>query len=300
MRYTISKMIFVLHDARTQRLIPRLCMNGLRITGLQMIGLRMMGLGVILLSTACQPFFLPSAELTSDTLAVVINENDPHSVKAAVAYIAAHKIPARNVVRVSLPIKDTLSGFEYQRFQESLLMQLPAGINGLALVWRKPFRVECMSITSAIAFGGDRTACAQGCKTTRVNKWYFDPDGSREATRAQLRSMLVTGGEWEATLGLIQRGAQAQGNQPDGKALLVVSGDRNRDVRLPSFARLVFEPPGRVTIERRKGFVNSAEDVVFTSPVLCECPHLEAVRFLPGAVADHLHRVVAICMVMGR
>jgi len=259
----------------------------------KMSGRILLRLGLVclcLLCLSCQPSFQSEARttLTAQTLAVVINQNDPESVKAGVAYVAAHGIPQTNVIRVSLPIKDTLSGFEYQRFQEHLLQQLPSGTRGLALVWHKPFRVECMSVTSAIAFGGDRAACAQGCKTTKVNKWFFDPEGTRPATRAQMRSMLVTGGDWPSTLALIQRGAQSQSNQPDGTALLVVSGDKNRDVRQPSFARLVSTPPGRVTIERRRGFVTSAEDVVFYFTGAVRVPHLQEIEFLPGAVADHL------------
>jgi len=256
--------------------------------------MRLQGLNTLCLAflcmvcLSCQPLASGSTSLTPKTLAVVINENDADSVKAGEAYRALHGVPRGNLIRVKLPVKDTLSHVEYQRFQEALLRELPRQANGLALVWRKPFRVECMSITSAIAFGGDRAACAKGCKATKVNKWFFDPEGTRAPTRTQLRSMLVTGGDSVSTQELMQRGAKAQANQPDGKALLVVSGDKRRDVRQSSFAGLVNAPPGKVTIERRRGFVNSAANILFYFTGAVRVPHLQSIDFVPGAVADHL------------
>ncbi len=242
----------------------------------------------LLTCVACQRVLPMDAEITPAKTAVVINSRDPESVSAGAAYLAAYDIPPSNAIRVEVPVKDTLSTSEFLKLENEIQAKLPAQTNAIALLWSKPFRVDCMSITSAITFSADPASCASGCKRTRVNSWFLDPDGDLAGTRKQRRSMLVTGGSLDETLALILRGAAAQGNHPDGQAALVISGDRHRDVRQHSFSRLVADPPGRVIIAKQKGFVSSADDLMFYFTGAKAVPHLEELGFLPGAIGDHL------------
>jgi len=242
----------------------------------------------LLTGLSCQQVVPKDAEITPAKTAVVINNRDPESVSAGAAYVAAYDIPATNVIRVEVPVKDTLSTSEFLMVEKQILSHLPAQTNAIALLWSKPFRVDCMSITSAITFSADPASCATGCKRTRVNPWFLDQDGDLASTRNKRRSMLVTGGSLDETLALIKRGTAAQGNNPDGRAALVISGDRLRDVRQHSFSRLVAEPPGRGIIAKQQGFVRSAHDLVFYFTGAKAVPHLEELSFLPGAIGDHL------------
>ena len=225
--------------------------------------------------------------ISAATLGVVINTNDPDSIAAAADYMRLHGIPEANAIRVALPVRDTLSLGEFAHLNDHLRGR-KRDLAAFAVVWAKPFRVACMSLTAAIAFDGDMAACAQGCRTTRVNRWYFDPDGELPRTREHTPAMLVTAGDLEETRALMRRGALAAQPSDDALALLVVSGDRARDVRQPSFARLVTDPPRRVRIERRSGFPERASDVMFYFTGAVRVPGLAQVEFLPGAVADHL------------
>ena len=221
------------------------------------------------------------------TMGVIINTNDPDSIAAAADYMRLHGIPQSNAIRVALPVRDTLTMGEFTPLNDRLRAR-ESDLAAFAIVWAKPFRVECMSLTSAIAFDGDMGGCASGCRTTRVNRWFFDPEGELTRTREHTPAMLVTAGDLEATRALMRRGALAEQESDDAAALLVVSGDRARDVRQPSFARLVSDPPARVRIERRAGFPNKADNVMFYFTGAVEVPGLDQIEFLPGAVADHL------------
>lgn len=243
---------------------------------------------LLLMCVACQPTFHKHVEITPAKTAVIINSLDPESVSAGAAYVTAYDIPASNVIRVEVPVKDSLSTSEFLTVEKQIRSELPAQTNAIALLWSKPFRVDCMSITSAITFSTDPASCASGCERTQINPWFLDPDGELAGTRKRLRSMLVTGGNLQETQALILRGTAAQGNHPDGQAALVISGDRLRDVRQHSFSQLVAEPPGRVIITKRNGFVSFADDLVFYFTGAKEVPHLEELGFLPGAIGDHL------------
>ncbi|MEM7098129.1 MAG: TIGR03790 family protein [Pseudomonadota bacterium] len=240
-------------------------------------------------------------DLSAKNLVLVINSADPDSVRVGELYAQVHQVPSKNVLYVETPVKDTLTMQEFRTLHRRVEAELPPGTSGVALAWAKPFRVACMSITSAFAFSGNVGACAQGCKTTLENPWYLDPKGTQATTRESLRTILLTAGEVAASIRLVERSRlllpraeSPHATEPsalravDADALLVLSGDKNRDRRTASFNRLVQQPPGQVVLRKLQGFPSRADGVMFYFTGATSVPNLDRVDFLPGAIADHL------------
>ena len=106
---------------------------------------------------------LPSVGLRARDVAVVINDADPASVETGRYYAAQRGIAADRVIHVRFPAGQPVMGFgDFMRVQAVLDAKLGADVQALALAWTVPFRVECMSVTAAFAFGFDPAHCAEG------------------------------------------------------------------------------------------------------------------------------------------
>jgi len=94
--------------------------------------------------------------LTAADLAVVINLSDPLSAATGSYYVDARHIPPANVLRVRFdPQRDDLPVEQFATIQKTLDERIGQHAQGIALTWARPYRVGCMSITSAFAFGFD-------------------------------------------------------------------------------------------------------------------------------------------------
>jgi len=94
--------------------------------------------------------------LTAERLGVVFNKNNPASERIAEYYVARRRVPAVNVVGLSIPDRAVISRGDLAGLRSTLLERLPASVQSLLLVWSRPNAVECMSVTSAIAAGSSR------------------------------------------------------------------------------------------------------------------------------------------------
>lgn len=243
------------------------------------------------LATAAEPYvFPPDNALQPEQVGIVINDNDPLSVQIGNYYQHRRKIPVKNVVHLRFSAKDSeLSPGEFAVQKRLLDARMPANVQALALAWTTPYRVGCMSITSAFAFGFDVRHCASGCVLTATSG-YFD-SGSR-APFANLRirpAMMLAGRDLPAVTQLIERGIAADGSLPDGAAYLLETSDRARSARKMFFAATqhAFDEQLRVHVMQADTLKN-AKDVMFYFTGLVQVPDLETNHFLPGAVADHL------------
>ena len=109
-----------------------------------------------------------AAALTPTELAVVVNAADPHSVEIGEYYARRRGIPRANVVLVTLPVgQGEITRREFEDAKARLDAQIPSAVQAMALAWTTPFRVECLSITTAFAFGFDPAFCAHGCRPTK-------------------------------------------------------------------------------------------------------------------------------------
>jgi uncharacterized protein (TIGR03790 family) len=231
-----------------------------------------------------------SQGLTSTQLAVVINTADPLSVAIANYYVIRRHIPASNVARVSFDYQRTvLTADEFTALKAAIDAQLPASVQAYALTWARPYRVECMSVTSAFAFGFDRSYCARGCLGTSLSP-YFNAAGARPYDEYHMRpAMSLAAVNFEEAKALIDRGVAADGSAPRGTAYLLSSGDPARDVRTASYADAVMLAGGRLNISIVDApALEGRSDILLYTVGAVRVPNLQTNQFLPGAVGDHL------------
>ena len=104
-------------------------------------------------------------------------------------------------------------------------------VQAYALTWAAPYRVECMSITAAFAFGFDEALCADGCKPTRRSP-YFNSTARLPFTQLRMRpTMSIAARTFEDAKALIDRGVKSDGSHPKGTAYLLSTSDESRNVR---------------------------------------------------------------------
>jgi uncharacterized protein (TIGR03790 family) len=231
---------------------------------------------------------LPS--LSARDLAVVINTADPLSVAIGEYYVQQRHVPAANVARVHFGYhRVVLPAEEFFALKAAIDAQLPSSVQAYALTWTRPYRVDCMSVTSAFAFGFDERYCASGCVGTQLSR-YFNSASRRPFDDLQLRpAMSIAAATFEQARALIQRGVAADATAPAGTAYLLTSGDQARDVRAASYADAQMLAGDRISIQLVNAVaLQGRRDVMFYFIGAMRVPGLETNQFLPGSVADHL------------
>ena len=241
-------------------------------------------------TAGAEPFVLPPDNaLQPEQVGIVINDENPLSVEIGNYYRERRKIPASNVVHLHFPQNSELSPGEFAVQKRMLDARLPARVQALALAWTTPYRVGCMSITSAFAFGFDVRYCASGCVLTATSD-YFDSGSRTPFDGFHIRpAMMLAARDLPAATKLIERGIEADGSLPDGAAYLLETSDKARSARKVFFAetRRAFDDRLRVHVMQTDTLKN-ARDVMFYFTGLVHVPDIDTNHFLPGAVADHL------------
>lgn len=229
------------------------------------------------------------ASLTAASLGVVINENDPLSVRIGEYYRQRRAIPAENVVRVSITASPTISRQEFAKLWKDVRGRMPGQVQALALAWSQPFRVECMSITSAFASGFDARACVDGCQPTAFSA-YFDSETHTPYDDLGLRpTMLLAARSFEEARALIDRGLAADGTAPRGTAYLLDTSDTSRNTRAAWYGYARGMGGEGLNVQVLKADVlRNRQDVLFYFTGLLRVADIRSNRFLPGALADHL------------
>lgn len=223
-------------------------------------------------------------------LGVIVNDADPRSVRIADYYVNRRGIPATNLIHVSFePGAAVMRPEDFHPLKAAIDSRTPPGVQGYALTWTAPWRVGCMSITTAFAAGFDAEFCALGCKPTRRSP-YFDSRSRRPYTDHGWRpSMLLAGNRVEDVEALIERGIAADGSRPAGSAYLLQTSDRNRNTRARFYPGIALFQSDRFRIEIiRADELRERDDVMFYFTGLARVRGIETNRFLPGAIADHL------------
>jgi uncharacterized protein (TIGR03790 family) len=248
---------------------------------------------VLLLSVApvqAAPDSRRATGITPRNLAVVINTNDPLSVQIGEYYASRRHVPQSNIARVHFGYRRALmTSQEFMALKAAIDAQLPAAVQAYALTWVRPYRVDCMSMTSAFAFGFDASYCANGCVTTQLSR-YFNSDSTRPFDDLQMRpAMILAATTLERARALIDRGVASDGTAPRGTAYLLTSGDAARDVRASRYGDAQMLAGEGVAIEQRTGAsISGRRDVMFYFIGAVSVPDLDSNTFLPGSVADHL------------
>lgn len=234
--------------------------------------------------------FVPVKALATEQLAVIVNDSDPQSVSVAKYYQAKRKIPATNIIHVQFKAGGKqLTQEEFKAVKDLVDAITPKNIQAYALSWTFPFRVDCMSITTAFAKGFDPKFCAKGCKTTASNP-YFANFSEQPFTDFKWRpTMMLAGENVEQVKMLIDRGVEADFSEPQGSAYLLKTSDQARSSRALIFKETAkklrdFWPVNYLEQDALKG----KRDVMFYFTGMVKVPDINTNHFLPGAIADHL------------
>jgi uncharacterized protein (TIGR03790 family) len=232
--------------------------------------------------------------VTANDLAIVANQADPLSMQIAQYYQQQRGIPTRNLIVISFaPGRTSMSQGEFRRIKAQVDSQIPAHIQGFALTWAIPYRVECMSITAAFAFGFDERFCASRCSQTQISPYFAQEYRTRPFDRFRIRpTMAIAATNFAKAKALIDRGIASDGTAPSGTAYLMHTSDQVRNVRSVFYPGIVEVFGSRFGISVIKADVlENKSDVMFYFTGLTHVKKLETNQFLPGAIADHLTSV---------
>ena len=243
--------------------------------------------GLLLMTTALAT---TTHALSPDQIAILVNEQSEDSKQLGAYYANARGIPAANIIRVKTdPERSVIPSGEFTKIRESVIATTPENVQAYAVAWQTPYRVGCMSLTSALAFGFDKSHCASGCKPTAASE-LFDHDTRQPFTDLGLRpTMMLTANSLDGAKALVDRGVRSDFTKPIGAAYLVETTDKYRNTRAPTFsiAQLAHQKKIRVALIKSAG-IRGRYDVLFYFTGSKRVPHLDTLGFLPGAMADHL------------
>jgi uncharacterized protein (TIGR03790 family) len=228
--------------------------------------------------------------LNATQLALVINTADPLSVKIGDYYAKRRHIPSANIVRVHFNSnRDELPPEEFIALQKFLAPRVGQHIQAYALTWARPYRVGCMSITGAFAFGYDTSYCAKDCSVTRKSP-YFNSGVKQPYTELGLRpTMSIAALDFDHARALIDHGVHSDGTHPSGTGYLVIGDDKLRNVRATEYPLAEKETGAAIAVNVIHGLpLTGRPDVMFYFVGAVSVSDLDTNRFLPGAVADHL------------
>ena len=239
---------------------------------------------------------IPSADgrLTSKQIGLVINTADPYSVAVGAFYIKARGLTRAQVLRLQLPLRGALTPEEFKAFAAAVDAFFDAPVQALALAWSQPYAVECNSITGALALGFDAALCEHSCAAS-LRSPYFDNPSTHPYTDLRMRpSMLLAARDVPTAEAMIRRGVAADGSlglrgAPPVHAYFVTTSDRARSARSG-----LFPPPGllrrqgvEVHVETTRAIENAQRVLVYQTG-LAKVPKLDTLKWVPGALADHL------------
>ncbi|MGD8934426.1 MAG: TIGR03790 family protein [Gammaproteobacteria bacterium] len=231
-----------------------------------------------------------SARYAGQQLAIVVNANDPQSKRIADYYQLKRGIPDEHVITVDLPVdKKAIGQNKFDQVFQQLKERTPSNIQFYALAWSQPYKVGCMSITSAFAFGFDEAYCAKGCKPTRKSA-YFNAATRRPYHDLGIRpTMMLAGSSFEQIRDMIDRGVAADASYPKGTAYLVSTSDRARNVRAHVYPAVLNQLAGRISIKiEHTDALAGRDDVLFYLTGLKQVEAINSNHYLDGAIADHL------------
>ncbi len=232
--------------------------------------------------------------LSSKELGLIINRADPYSQQVGAFYANARGLKADQVLHVDLPVRAKLTPEEFAHLVAQVRAYFGNSTQALALAWTLPYAVDCNSITAALTLGFDAKLCAQTCAASRPSP-YFNSASSRPYRDLQLRpSMMLAAHSIDQAKALITRGVAADASlglrgAPPVRALFEVTADQARNVRAS-----LYPPAGllrRVGVDvhvEASDRQEALDGVMLYLTGSTQVANLQRVRWLPGALADHL------------
>lgn len=236
--------------------------------------------------------FVPQAyaKVTSQQMAIVVNVDDAESRMIAEYYRNKRNIPKANIIEISLPVgMNGISKKTFNDVYQQVKDKTPDAVQYYVLAWSKPYKVACMSITSAFAFGFNNAFCAQGCKSTQPSS-YYNSDSEYPNDELKIRpTMMLAGSSLEQVYAMIDRGVMSDGTKPEATAYLMSTSDKARNVRSRRFRVIKELLSKNINVEQiNSNVLENKNDVMFYFTGLVEVAAIDTNKFLPGAIADHL------------
>lgn len=244
---------------------------------------------IVLMAT----WVFPVVTYASDQLAIIVNSADPDSQVIADYYQKKRGIPDKNIILVEFPYESvSIDKNVFQKIRKKVEEQTPEHIQFYALAWSKPFKVDCMSITSAFTFGFDEKYCALGCKPTAASP-YFYSDSRAPFDDFKIRpSMMLAGSSVKEVFSMIDRGVRSDHSFPRGTAYLVSTSDKARNTRADSYSAVISSLSNRLILQQVNADVlKNKKDILFYFTGLASVKDITTNQFIDGAIADHLTSV---------
>jgi uncharacterized protein (TIGR03790 family) len=243
-----------------------------------------------LANAATPQFYLPKTSLASEDLAVIVNDLDPLSRQIGDYYQNRRNIPKANMIHVRFRRGlINMSQGEFARIKTQIDRKTPQSVQAFALTWAAPYRVDCMSITSAFTFGFNKSYCSNNCSSTKPSSYYNSPSSAPHTDLKIRPTMALAGLNFANVKALIDRGVEADGSHPLGTGYLLSTTDIARNVRASTFLQLVQASANLVDVKLLEAdFIKDKTDVLFYFTGLVNVPYLNTLSFRPGAIADHL------------
>lgn len=236
--------------------------------------------------------FVPqvSARITPEQIAIIINNQDGNSHAIADYYRKQRGIPEENLIEISMPsATDVIGEKMFDRLYQQVIARTPAGVQYYALAWSRPYRVDCMSITSAFAFGFDKAFCAKGCKPTGLSSYYNSGSVKPNDDLHMRPTMMLAGSSLQQVYAMIDRGVESDASRPEATAYLMNTTDKARNVRSRRYPIIQELLADKINIQQIDGDVlENRDDVMFYFTGKVKVEAIETNHFLPGAIADHL------------
>ncbi len=231
---------------------------------------------------------IPTA-LQPRQLAVVVNDDDADSVAVGALYRDKHAIPPDNVIHVRIPGKPRkLDPEQFSSLKQAIDRQLPPSVQAVLMAWTAPYAVQCQGITAAYTLGFDPALCSKPCGPGKPSP-YFNAPSRQPYTDHGLRiAMLLPASDRALAAAVIDRGVAAARPAKAG-AYYVVTPDAARNSRAPFFPRPgVLKDKGLEMHVLSAAALDNVQDVLVYQIGAAKVDKLDTIRFVPGALADHL------------
>jgi uncharacterized protein (TIGR03790 family) len=162
-------------------------------------------------------------------------------------------------------------------------------VQAVLMIWTAPYKVECNSITAAYTLGFDAAPCASTCGRGGASS-YFNSTTSKPYTELKMRiSMLLPTESVEQAKSLIDRGIASSFRISPATAYYLTTSEKARNSRI-----LFFPPDGKIEARRlttkrmQSDALENASDIMIYETGMAQVAKLDTLKFLPGALADHL------------
>lgn len=232
-----------------------------------------------------------NTKIGPEELGVIVNDSDLISRKIAEYYQIKRRIPKVNMIHVNFkPGNSTMSRADFQAIKAIVDAATPQTIQAYVLTWTAPFRVECMSITTAFAAGFDENFCSKTCAPTKQMS-YFNSSSHKPYDDYRIRpTMMLAGKNFNEVKKLIDRGIAADHSFPKSTGYLVSTSDEARNVRAVLYPEIIEQYLDTQLDLRlvKTDFIKDKKHVLFYFTGIAYVKALDTIQFVPGAIADHL------------